>query len=286
MSRMQLWRWQALVAALLAVPVAAQDSAGSDWQRFLGPNLNASSPEVGIRTDWSDGKLPVLWQRSIGDGYSMPSLSAGRMFIFDRHGDRARLTCIDAASGDEIWHSEYPTTYKDHYGYSGGPRASPVIDGDRVYVYGVDGRLRAQAITDGALLWEVETNEAFGVVQNFFGVGSTPIIEGDLLIAMVGGSPPDPASLWSGELESNGTAIVAFDKLTGKVVYKSGDELASYSSPVIHAIGPRRRGFLFARGGLLRRGYGHAEIQKILGENLLRVWQAVEDYAATTCNRT
>ncbi len=248
---MQLWRWQALVAALLAVPVAAQDSAGSDWQRFLGPNLNASSPEVGIRTDWSDGKLPVLWQRSIGDGYSMPSLSAGRMFIFDRHGDRARLTCIDAASGDEIWHSEYPTTYKDHYGYSGGPRASPVIDGDRVYVYGVDGRLRAQAITDGALLWEVETNEAFGVVQNFFGVGSTPIIEGDLLIAMVGGSPPDPASLWSGELESNGTAIVAFDKLTGKVVYKSGDELASYSSPVIHAIGPRRRGFLFARGGLL-----------------------------------
>jgi outer membrane protein assembly factor BamB len=126
-----------------------------------------------------------------------------------------------------------------------------VVDGDTVFVFGVEGRLRAHRVADGELIWEVDTAREFGVVQNFFGAGSTPIVEGDLLIAMVGGSPPDPPSLWSGELEGDGSAIVAFDKLTGRIVYQSGDELASYSSPVIATIADRRWGFVFARGGLM-----------------------------------
>lgn len=245
----------ALAMGLMVSHAAAQGvpggSAGADWHRFLGPNLNAKSAEVGIRTDWTDGKLPIVWQREVGDGYSMPSVAEGRMFIFDRHGDKARLTCVDSLTGEEIWKSEYPTDYVDHYEYSTGPRASPVIDRDRVYTFGVEGRLRAHRVADGELLWEVDTAEKFGVVQNFFGSGSTPIIEGDLLVAMVGGSPPNPPALWSGELQGNGSGIVAFDKLTGKVVYRKTDELASYSSPVVATIGDRRWGFVFTRGGLV-----------------------------------
>jgi len=244
-----------LAVCLIGSPLVAQEGRGSvtgaDWYRFLGPDLNGTSSEVGIRTDWSDGKLPILWQREIGDGYSMPSVAEGRMFIFDRHENWARLTGADSRTGEEIWTSEYPTDYVDHYGYSSGPRASPVVDGDRVYVFGVEGRLRSHRVIDGELIWEVDTAQVFGVVQNFFGAGSTPIVEGDLLIVMVGGSPPNPPSLWSGELQGNGSAIVAFDKLTGKVVYRSSDELASYSSPVVASIGDRRWGFVFARGGLV-----------------------------------
>jgi len=247
--------WVTLVVCLVGSSLCAQDSSvrqpGTDWYRFLGPDLNAKSAEVGIRTDWSNGKLPVVWQREVGDGYSMPSVAAGRMFIFDRHQDRARLTCVDSRTGEEIWRSEYETDYVDLYEYSTGPRASPVIDGDRVYIFGVEGRLRAHRVTDGELIWEVDATKKFGVVQNFFGVGSTPIVEDDLLIAMVGGSPPNPPSLSGGGLQGNGSGIVAFDKLTGRVVYRSSDELASYSSPVIATIGDRRWGFLFARGGLL-----------------------------------
>lgn len=246
--------WILVLATVQVAPSCRAEggpAGGTDWNRFLGPTLDGRSAEVGIRTDWSDGQLPVVWQRQVGEGYSMPSVADGRMFIFDRRDNEARLTCVEAATGEKIWQSGYPTRYKDHYGYSGGPRTSPVIDGERVYILGVEGRLRAQDVKNGDLLWEIDTAREFGVVQNFFGVGSTPIVEGDLLIAAIGGSQPDPPSLWSGELEGNGTAIVAFDKLTGAVVYKSGDELASYSSPVIHTIGERRWGFLFARGGLL-----------------------------------
>ena len=88
-------------------------------------------------------------------------------------------------------------------------------------------------------------------MQNFFGVGSTPIVFGDLLIAMVGGSPKDSPGVRSGEVQPNGTAIVAFDKATGKVRYKVGDDLASYASPMIEKIGERWWGFVFARNHLI-----------------------------------
>src|SRR5205085_5707446 len=94
----------------------------------------------------------------------------------------------------------------------------------------------------------------FGVIQDFFGVGSTPIVEGDLLIVQVGGSPPDDQNTPPGRLDlvhGNGNGVVAFDKRTGEVKYKISDELASYSSPACRTIDGRRWCFVFARGGLL-----------------------------------
>src|SRR5205823_2411191 len=104
---------------------------------------------------------------------------------------------------------------------------------------------------DGKLVWKVDTKADFGFVQNFFGVGSTPVVESDLLLVQIGGSPKgsDPGDV--AHLKSNGSALVAFDKFTGKVKYKTGDELASYSVPVLATIGDKRWCFLFARGGLL-----------------------------------
>src|SRR5207247_1859856 len=83
--------------------------------------------------------------------------------------------------------------------------------------------------------------------------GSTPVIEGNLLICQVGGSPPGSTSrdLFEQTLKPNGTGVVAFNKLTGKVVYKFADDLASYASPVLASIHNRRYCFIFAREGLL-----------------------------------
>lgn len=253
-----VWTTAGLAAASDAPPdasVAAPPSlwtrlAGDDWPGFLGPTGDSRSAETGIRTDWSGG-LPILWQHELGEGYSAPSVAAGRLFMFDRHGDRARLTCLHAETGAEIWRREYPTAYEDFYQYSNGPRASPVVDGDRVYTFGVEGRLRCHRVADGELLWEVDTSERFGVVQNFFGVGSTPAIEGDLLLAQVGGSPAGSPRIHSGEVRPNGTGVVAFDKFTGEVRYRTGDELASYAAVKLATIGERRWAFVFARGGLL-----------------------------------
>lgn len=223
---------------------------GSDWPSFLGPTADGKSTETGIRTDWSAG-LPILWHREIGEGYSAPSVARGRLFMFDRHGGQARLTCLNAETGAELWRREYPTDYEDYYEYSNGPRASPVVDGDRVYTLGVEGRLRCHRAVDGELLWELDTTARFGVVKNFFGVGSTPAIEGELLIVQIGGSPPGSPRIHSGEVRPNGTAVVAFDKLTGEIRYEIGDDLASYAAVKLATIEGRRWGLVFARGGLL-----------------------------------
>src|SRR5262249_29695496 len=141
--------------------------------------------------------------------------------------------------------------YADFYGYNNGPRCFPVVDDDRVYTYGAEGMLHCLRVLDGKLLWKHDTKAEFGVVQNFFGVGSTPVVEGGLLIAQVGGSPPGSGGFPSRDQKGNGSGVVAFDKFTGKVRYRVTDELASYSVPTLATINGRRWCFVFARGGLI-----------------------------------
>jgi outer membrane protein assembly factor BamB len=226
---------------------------GVDWPGFLGPFGNSKSPERGILRLWPVRGPKLVWQRRLGTGYGMPSISRGRLFLFERVGNQAQLACLHSETGRPLWKFRYPTAYEDSYGYNNGPRCCPVIDGDRVYIYGAEGMLHCVRVADGKMVWKVDTARRFGVVQNFFGVGSTPVIEGDLLIAQVGGSPAESQHLTPSRLDevrSNGSAVVAFDKWTGAVRHKIGDELASYASPVLATIGGRRWCFVFARGGL------------------------------------
>ena len=228
--------------------------AGFDWPRFLGPNGDGKSAETGITTDWGSFGPPIVWRRSLGSGYGIGSVAAGRFYQFDRHGDQVRLVCLNPQTGDRLWKFEYATDYEDLLGYNNGPRSSPVVDGDRVYVFGPEGMLHCVSVHDGKLIWKVDTVRKFGVVQNFFGVGSTPVVEGELLIVMVGGSPPESQNFGRMDLDrvvGNGTGIVAFDKHTGQVKYAITDELASYSTPKLATIGGRRWCFVFARGGLV-----------------------------------
>jgi len=224
---------------------------GEDWPSFLGPTNDSRSSETGLTMPWPVTGPRVVWHRRLGTGYGAPSVSRGRLFFFDRRGDSARLTCCESETGRDLWEFEYPTAYEDMYGYNNGPRCSPVVDGDRVYIYGAEGMLHCLRVEDGKLLWKVDTVRDYGVVQNFFGVGSTPLVEGDLLLVQVGGSVAGRGDIMSGNLVPNGSAIVAFDKYTGKEKYRAGDELASYSSPVTMTLDGRRWAFLFARGGLL-----------------------------------
>ena len=158
--------------------------AGDDWPGFLGPLGTSVSREKGIVTPWPDRGPRIVWQKEVGVGYGMPSVSRGRLFQFDRHKDRARLSCLNAETGDFLWKFEYPTAYVDQYGYDGGPRCCPVVEDDRVYIFGAEGMLYCLRFDDkGAKpLWKVDTQAEFGVVQNFFGVASAPVIEKDLLI--------------------------------------------------------------------------------------------------------
>jgi outer membrane protein assembly factor BamB len=232
------------------VPAPTVSRAGADWPRFLGPFGTGVSPETGIIKDWSPG-LRVAWQMPVGEGYAAPVIDGGRLFHFDRHGKQARLNSFDRETNRELWRFEYPTDYVDRYGYDGGPRACPVVDDDRVYIYGPEGMLHCVGAVDGKERWRVDTVAQYHVVQNFFGVSGVPLVEGKLLIVPVGGSPNGPEPDDFRDLKSNGSCLVAFDKLTGRERYRTGDDLTSYSSPVVAEFGGRRVGLYWARHRML-----------------------------------
>jgi outer membrane protein assembly factor BamB len=239
------------VVIFLAVCVFPCRARGDDWPRFLGPLGTSISTEKGILSPWPNPK--IVWDKEVGIGYCMPVVSKGKLYHFDRNGKNARVMCLDARTAANLWSFEYLSIYKDYFNYNSGPRCSPLVEDNRVYTYGVEGMLHCLNADTGKPIWDCNVSKEFNVVQNFFGVGSTPAIEGNLLICQVGGSPAGGTKndLYSATLKGNGSGIVAFDKLTGKVVYKVSDELASYASPVLATINGRRWCFVFARGGLV-----------------------------------
>lgn len=253
-SRLPLHSLYLLFLILCLLGLSLTDAYPADWPDFLGPERNGKSQEKIDIVPWKKTGPPIIWHKELGTGYGSPTIADGKLFIFARYGDKARLTCLESGTGGELWRFEYPTDYEDMYGYNNGPRCCPVVDGERVYIFGAGGMLHCVNTQNGKPLWQVDTAEKFNVVQNFFGVASAPAVEGELLIVQVGGSPPGtPKNIWAanGAPAPNGSGIVAFNKYTGEVIYQIADDLASYASPIFATINGRRWGFAFLRGGLV-----------------------------------
>ncbi|MEL6109300.1 MAG: PQQ-binding-like beta-propeller repeat protein, partial [Planctomycetota bacterium] len=186
---------------------------------------------------------------SVVDGlyYQFDAITTGR-------GGQERLRAIDLQTGQVLWTQSRPMLYRDMYGYESGPRGTPAVQGDRIITFGVAGDLCCRNLADGKLIWSVDTNSDYGVVQNFFGVGSSPLILDDKVIVPVGGSPSEDQALPPGRLDRvapNDSAMVAFDLETGRERWRSGDELASYSSPRTMTIDGKTALLYFARDSLL-----------------------------------
>lgn len=213
-------------------------SAGAvtqDWPTFLGPSRNSYSAETKLLKNWPQKGPNLVWEMETGSGYASPAVVRDRLVFFHRVRDRARVECLHPETGKRYWSFSYLTEYKDRYDFANGPRASPVIDDGRVFTHGAEGILHCLNLNSGRLIWKRDISTEFKVPQNFFGVGSTPLVEGDLLIVNVGAP--------------GGPCVVAFDKRTGKTVWQAGDRWgASYSSPVSALLHGRRRIIVFAGG--------------------------------------
>jgi outer membrane protein assembly factor BamB len=239
----------------------ASERTGEDWAEFLGPRGTGISGETGLLEKWPEEGPPVLWKKMIGEGYSAPSVRGNRLVIFHRPqmrqfpGPEEVVDCLEADTGKPLWHYAYPTQYVDPYGYNGGPRCTPLLTADRCYTFGAEGMLTCLDLADGTKIWQRNTADEFRVGPTFFGVGATPILEGDLLIVMVGGHPR--------------SGVVAFNAKTGKTVWENvGPEtfpdppvriqrdfppakLASYATPLAATIHGKRHVLCFMRPGLV-----------------------------------
>lgn len=246
------------VAAPAAEPPDLATRVGEDWEAFLGPTGNGRSGLERVVAPWPAAGPPVVWHAPLGEGYCAPAVSRGRIVVFDRVSARVRTRCLEAETGRPLWEESYASDYRDTFGYDGGPRAAPVIHGDRVLTFGPEGRLECRSLADGASLWRVETSAEHHVVQNFFGVGAAPlVVESDrepLVVVQVGGSRPGTAPPAPERLDlvrGLDSGLVAFDLATGRERWRASAQLASYAAPVLAQIGGRPRIVAWMRDDLI-----------------------------------
>lgn len=207
-------------------------AATHDWTSFLGPTHNAVSTETKLSRMLPP---PLVWEFPKGTSYASPAIAGGRLMFIHRVGEQEVVECMDAETGAGKWQFKYGTVFEDRYGYNNGPRASPVIDGTRVYTMGAEGKLHCFDIASGKVLWKHDLRVDYKVPQDFFGTASTPLVEDSLLIVNVGAP--------------GGPCVVAFDTATGKEVWRAGKEWGpSYASPIPAVVHGKRRVFVFAGG--------------------------------------
>lgn len=226
-----------------------------DWPQWLGPNREPVWQDDNIVDAFPDGGPPLRWKSPLGGGYSSPAISQGRVFVMDRiaestdlndgkllhDGDppnntnfvrrllpgRERVVCLDEQTGETLWTREYDCPYSTVALYAIGPRCTPTVDGNLVYTLGAEGHLHCLRANDGAIVWSRQFVEDYGLEMPEWGVASHPLVDGDLLICVVGGKD---------------ATVVAFDKLTGKEAWRAlSARQPGYCPPVIYTIHGQRQ---------------------------------------------
>ena len=227
-------RWATCrVAAMIVVVAAAMAPltvSAEDWPQWRGVHRDAVWADTGVVDGFADGGLAAKWRMPVRGGFAGPAVAGGRVFVLDYQetpGSRTmdgheRLLVIDEQTGGLLWTREWPATYRNiHVKFASGPRATPTVDGGWVYVLGAAGMLSCFDAATGDLIWRVDAPAAYGVTVPVFGVSQSPLVEGDLLIAVLGGVPD--------------AKVVAFDKATGEEVWRALETTSEtgYSSPIV-----------------------------------------------------
>ena len=218
-------RW-AIAIALLG-GCWTRGAAAGDWPQILGPQRNGKAVEEKIASTWASDGPPLVWQRDVGQGYAGVAVRGDRLVLFHRQGAQAIAECLAALSGKPIWRQTFSTDYASTIAPDDGPRCVPLIHENEVYLFGADGDLHCLRLADGQVVWSRQLARDYAAPAGYFGAGSTPIVEGDLVLVNVGGKAE--------------SGLVALRRADGQTAWTSTGELASYSSPLATTVDGERQ---------------------------------------------
>ncbi len=223
------------LSLLIAFAAAGVTLRGDDWPEWRGKGRLGVWNETGILEKFPESGLTATWRTPVHAGYAGPAVAGGRVFVTDSRRVKAnqaieRALALDERTGQVLWTREWQTDYSGlQLVYAIGPRATPTVDGDRVYVLGGMGNLLALEVKTGNVLWQKDFVRDFNTEVPAWGITSAPLVDGNRLICIVGGEP--------------NAKVMALDKLTGKEIWRalSSDWEAGYNQPIIiEAAGARQ----------------------------------------------
>jgi outer membrane protein assembly factor BamB len=213
---------------VLALSVSLRASP-AQWPQWRGPARNGSIPAA------ATPKWPESWKRAwrtdVGEGYSSPVVSAGRVFVHSRKDPDEIVTALDLASGKVIWQHQYASPFdKNQYARSmaKGPHATPLVAGDKVITVGGSGIVSAWVAQTGALAWRQDYSASVDLSKLFTGTASSPLLEGGSVIVQIGS-------------DVHGGRIVALDPRTGAERWTWKGKGPGYASPVVFVAGGTRQ---------------------------------------------
>ncbi len=224
-------RWGLVLSALvfLAADLSGRQATPAEWFQWRGPNRDGHSVETGLLQTWPKAGPSQAWRASgIGNGYSSFSTAGGRLYTLGARGNVEYVTALDRATGRKVWEYQNGRRYENDRG--DGPRSTPTVDGDRLYVLGGSGDLTCLDHATGKRIWTVNLVQKFGGVNPYWGYSESPLIVGDRILVNAGG---------------RGASIVAISKADGSTLWQQHNDGAGYSSPVLMRTGSLNQAIFF-----------------------------------------
>ncbi|MBI2433499.1 MAG: PQQ-binding-like beta-propeller repeat protein [Candidatus Hydrogenedentes bacterium] len=200
---------------------ALRPAQSEDWPQHLGPNRNGHSGETGLAKSWPETGPKALWTFPLGIGFAGPAIRDGEVYLLDRVNDEKDvLRCFALDTGQELWNFESPAPGKISHN---GSRTVPTVDETHIYTVGMLGKFYALSRTTHQAVWQKDLAAEYPPVDGLtWGYAQSPSLYKNLVIV----APQNESAF-----------VVAFDKETGDVVWKTGGVgVAGYSTPVIHPL--------------------------------------------------
>jgi outer membrane protein assembly factor BamB len=220
-------------------PASAPRPSNFDWPQWQGQDRTAVSRETGLLQDWPKEGPKLLWKSdNLGGGFSTPSVAAGRVFGMGFRDKDEVVWALDEKTGAEVWSVKIADANRK-VGYSEGPRCTPTVDGERLYVLGLGADLVCLKTADGAEVWRKNLRKDFEGKVGGWGYSESPLLDGDKILCTPGGKT---------------ATLAALNKMNGETIWKGavpkGDP-AHYSSIIAVDFEGKRQYIQFLGGGVV-----------------------------------
>lgn len=264
---MVCYRWIVMGVAFVTLGSPSLQSTGfrataGDWPGWRGADRTGVSSETGLLKEWPSGGPALLWKATdLGEGYSTPSVVAGRVYLMGAKEGQEYTFALNARDGKPLWTTKIGPMAKGEKPVYPGPRCTPTVDGERIYSLGSDGDLVCLDLA-GRIVWHKHMDRDLEGNRGKWCYTESPLIDGDLLICTPGGAK---------------TSMAAVRKMTGEVVWKAevpGAGEAAYASAIVAEAGGVKQYVQFLRNAIV----------SVAAKDGALLWQYRKNAGMTNCS--